>query len=177
MEVAEHLKATDTLLTERKCEEGLKAAESLLQEVPKDHKEFPEVAYLVARAAYLQNKEIKDKVEQKKLVMRGYEVVQQGQEVNEAHALCVLWHGVLLGTLGSHIPTKEKIANSYKVRELFEKAVSLQQGSGDESPEAKKNLALMYYSLAEWHWAVLNVSFIERGVASTLFGKPPSTTN
>lgn len=72
------------------------------------------------------------------------------------------WYAILLGRLGDFLPTKEKVANSFKVKEALDGAA--QQLTEDASIQT---------ALGQWCYKVASISWVERTVASALFGEPP----
>ena len=75
------------------------------------------------------------------------------------------WYAILLGRLGDFLPTKEKVGNSYKIKESLE-------GAAELLPED----ASVQTALGQWCYKVASISWIERGVASALFGSPPESS-
>ena len=75
------------------------------------------------------------------------------------------WRAVLLGKLGSFQSTKEKMSNSFRIREDLEQAAIQLPGDGS-----------IQQALGEWCFKVAGISFMERQVASVLFGTPPSAS-
>ena len=76
------------------------------------------------------------------------------------------WLGVMLGSGGDFQTTKEKIQNSYKVREAL-----------DAAYELRPDDATVALALGQWCLKVAGVSFVERGLARAIFGgSPPEST-
>lgn len=58
---------------------------------------------------------------------------------------------MILGTLGDYLPTKEKIANAFKIKDYF---VAAEERAGDD--------ATIQLALGKWCYSVASVGFIER---------------
>lgn len=71
------------------------------------------------------------------------------------------WVGILLGRTGDFIPTKEKIANAFTIKDCFVKA--LEQNPSDPT---------LYHCLGQWCYTVASVSWLEKKAASLLFATP-----
>jgi len=67
--------------------------------------------------------------------------------------------------LGQFQSSNEKISNAFKIKEHADKAASLNPSD-----------AQTFYLLGRWSFSVASVGWIERKVASALFGTPPSAT-
>ena len=82
------------------------------------------------------------------------------------NGLAQKWLGVMLGSVGDFQTTKEKIQNSYKVREALDAAYLLRPDD-----------ATVALALGQWCLKVAGVSFVERGLARAIFGgSPPEAT-
>lgn len=75
------------------------------------------------------------------------------------------WMGMAMGALGEFVPLKEKIGNSFKIKEYFQKAIA-----------GNPNDATSFHCMGAWCWNILQVSGVERSVASWIFATPPSTS-
>lgn len=84
-------------------------------------------------------------------------------------AMLLKWKAILLGKMGAFQSTKEKMSNSFLIKESLEEAQALLSVKG--TPDSS-----IYQALGEWCFKVANISFIERQAASVLFGTPPKAT-
>ena len=109
-----------------------------------------------------------NKALQEEFLRNGIELADEGlQEHNYPNSGYLLkWKAILLGKLGNFQPTKEKMENSFLIRDNLEAALGL-------LPEPD---ASVYQALGEWCFKVAKLSFLERQVASVLFGTPPAAT-
>ncbi|EPY31507.1 hypothetical protein STCU_03421 [Strigomonas culicis] len=107
--------------------------------------------------------EITDASAQEPFLLKGLELVQQSVNEDGNNFASHKWLGILLSA--QHVSTKEKIANAYKIKEQFLKAVELNPAD-----------ATSLHCMGNWCASVLKVSWLERKAAALLFGEPPSST-
>ncbi|MFC1747008.1 hypothetical protein ACFLZR_01575 [Candidatus Neomarinimicrobiota bacterium] len=79
----------------------------------------------------------------------------------EAHG----YYGILIGRVGEIEGTRQKIINSYAVREHTLRAIEL-------NPDFDS----WYHVMGRWHYALAELSWIERTVASIVYTAPPEAT-
>ncbi|CAH8288046.1 unnamed protein product, partial [Schistosoma intercalatum] len=75
------------------------------------------------------------------------------------------WLAILVGVYSSYLSAQQRIQYGYEFKELIDTAIKLDTSD-----------ALSYYLRGRWCYEVYNVSWIERQIASRLFGKPPTST-
>lgn len=109
--------------------------------------------------------EVPDKEEKKKLIERGLGIAKAAIDAQPDNALCHKWYGILLGTMGDFLATKEKIANAYVVRDHFKRATELLPNDGT-----------CQHCMGKWCWSILQIGWLERQAASLLFGTPPTSS-
>ncbi|CUF36367.1 Hypothetical protein, putative [Bodo saltans] len=119
-----------------------------------------------ARNCYDLAQETQDKAEKEVLVRKGFDLAKTAIEVDPSSPASHKWIGILYGSLGEFIPTKDKIANAYVIRDHFLKSV-----------EINPKDATTQHCMGKWCWTILQIGWIERQAASLLFGTPPSSTN
>ena len=100
------------------------------------------------------------------LTFEGLRAAERAAALAPENGLAQKWLGVMLGSVGDVQTTKEKIQNSYKVREALDAAYKLRPDD-----------ATVALSLGQWCLKVAGVSFVERGLARAIFGgSPPEAT-
>ena len=137
----------------------------VLDEAYKAGERSPELLWRLGRSCYTMGNECADKAEKQAFMTRGLELVKASVEADGNNWASQKWHGILLGSMGEFVSTKEKIGNAYIIKEKFQKAAEL-----------KPDDATTHHCLGKWCWSVLQVGMIERGLAATLFATPPSST-
>ncbi|XP_035256626.1 regulator of microtubule dynamics protein 2 isoform X1 [Anguilla anguilla] len=91
-----------------------------------------------------------------------------GEEAITLNPMCAeshQWYAILCGLLSEYESVQNKIKNGYLFKDHLDKAIEL-----------KPQDPLSYYLLGRWCYAVAQLSWIERKVAATLFGEPPSAS-
>ncbi|XP_039994270.1 regulator of microtubule dynamics protein 2 isoform X2 [Xiphias gladius] len=74
-------------------------------------------------------------------------------------------YAIMCGIMAEYDTVQNKIKNGYIFKDHLDKAIEL-----------KPQDPMSYYLLGRWCYAVAQLSWIERKVATTLFGEPPSAT-
>lgn len=107
-----------------------------------------------------------DDVEEKKgFAADGKIVAGKAVELDDKSAGSHRWYAIMCGYMSEFENVQNKIKNGYLFKEHLDKAIQLHP----EDP-------LQYYLLGRWCYAVSQLSWIERKVAATLFGNPPTAT-
>jgi len=123
------------------------------------------LAWRIARAYHDKAEEaVGNDAEREQLLRKGTEVAEAARE-EFGDGLSLKWYGILLGRMGDFLPTKEKVANSYKIKESLEAAAS-------QLPEDRT----VQTALGQWCYKVAGIGFVERQAAKVLFGKPPQSS-
>jgi len=144
-----------------------KATELLpvLREVEKTDSSNPELLWRIARCLF----EIgigKETNEEKKA---GYEealvVASKCVEIAPDHWGGYKWKGICLGYIGDFVAISEKIGNSFIIKDCFLEAEKRNPTDGT-----------IKHALGKWCFNVANIGMVERAVASTLFGTPPTSS-
>lgn len=142
--------------------EGVKA---VLFDVIDGGDKNPELLWRAARNCYDLAQETTDKAVKEGHVRKGFDLAKAAIDADPSSFASHKWMGILIGSIGEFIPTKDKIANAYTVRDHFLKAIEL-------NPKD----ATSQHCMGKWCWSILQIGWIERQAASLLFGTPPSST-
>ena len=130
-----------------------------------------ELAWRAARAYHDKAEELTgDDARREQLLREGLAIAEAAKERSAGastacHGYALKWYAILLGRLGDFLPTKEKVANSYKIKEALEASAAL-------LPEDSS----VQTGLGQWCYKVAGISFIERNAAKLLFGRPPASS-
>ncbi|KAF7669905.1 hypothetical protein LDENG_00115370 [Lucifuga dentata] len=95
----------------------------------------------------------------------GKKVGEEAVSLNPTCAESHKWYAIMCGIMADYDTIQNKIKNGYIFKDHLDKAIEL-----------KPQDPLSYYLLGRWCYAVAQLSWIERKVAATLFGEPPSST-
>ncbi len=122
-----------------------------------------ELLWRLARAHYLDSENAADAEEAKREAVEAHALAVRALAANAENYQVQKWIAITLGRLGDFVDTKTKIQNSFGIGEHARKAAQL-------NPQD----ATVQHLLGRWCYAVANISFIERGIASALFASPPT---
>ncbi|XP_072293372.1 regulator of microtubule dynamics protein 2 [Eucyclogobius newberryi] len=103
--------------------------------------------------------------EKKQHAESGKRVGEEAVQLNPTCADSHQWYAILCGIMAEYDTIQNKIKNGYIFKDHLDKAIEL-----------KPHDPLSYYLLGRWCYAVAQLSWLERKVAATLFGEPPSAT-
>ncbi|XP_075059829.1 regulator of microtubule dynamics protein 2-like [Mixophyes fleayi] len=106
-----------------------------------------------------------DVEEKKSYAANGKDVAGKAIQLDDFSAGSHRWYAIMCGYMSEFDSVQNKIKNGYLFKEHLDKAIQLHP----EDP-------LQYYLLGRWCYAVSQLSWIERKVAATLFGNPPTAT-
>ncbi|XP_040285545.1 regulator of microtubule dynamics protein 2 [Bufo bufo] len=106
-----------------------------------------------------------DAEEKKSYAIEGKTAAGKAVELDDKNAGSHKWYAVMCGYVSEFDNVQNKIKNGYLFKEHLDKAIELHP----EDP-------LQYYLLGRWCYTVSQLSWIERKVAATLFGNPPTST-
>lgn len=137
-----------------------------LREAEKIEPENPEVLWKIARAYFDFADQQPDNLEvQKKNIYPGFDYAKKCVEKYPNVAGGHQYYAILIGRIGEIEGTKQKITNSYAVREHTLKAIEL-------DPKEDAN----YHVMGRWHFALADLSWAERQIASLIYAKPPEAS-
>ena len=99
---------------------------------------------------------------QKENINKALPYAQKALKLNPLSAKANHWYAVIIGKKGVLEGTKQKILNSYEVREYGLKAIKL-----DPTYDGT------YHLMGRWHYNVAELTWYERGIASLVYATPP----
>ncbi|XP_039994273.1 regulator of microtubule dynamics protein 2 isoform X5 [Xiphias gladius] len=116
--------------------------------------------------AYCDVHDVSSTLEEKKThAETGKKVGEEAVSLNPTCAESHQWYAIMCGIMAEYDTVQNKIKNGYIFKDHLDKAIEL-----------KPQDPMSYYLLGRWCYAVAQLSWIERKVATTLFGEPPSAT-
>ncbi|CAL8256813.1 unnamed protein product [Lota lota] len=116
--------------------------------------------------AYSDAHDLADSLDEKKaLAESGKEAGAEAVRLNPLCADSHQWYAIMCGLMAEYDTVQNKIKNGFIFKDHLDKAIEL-----------KPQDPMSYYLLGRWCYAVAQLSWIERKVAATLFGEPPSAT-
>jgi tetratricopeptide (TPR) repeat protein len=125
-----------------------------------------EVQWRLARVYYLLAKECPvGTPDRERQFTAAHAAAETAIALEPAHGGAQKYAGITLSAMGEFKSTKDKIADAYKIKEHFEKGIAADPAD-----------ATVYHCLGAWCFKVLQISMIERGIASVIFGSPPSSS-
>ncbi len=126
----------------------------------------PEILWKLARAYFDIADQDETNIElQKANIYPGFEYAQRCVEIAPNTAEGHQYYSILIGRIGEIEGTKQKIENSYAVREHTMKAIEL-------DPDNDSN----YHVMGRWHFALADLSWVERKIASVIYATPPAAS-
>ncbi len=162
MEKPELLDKVDQLDTAKEYE----AALSLMKENEDNYNDEPEFLWRMARAYFAIGDQNQDSEEiQKENYYPGFEKASKCVEIAPDLAGGHQYYAILVGKIGELEGTKQKIKNSYQVKEHALKAIEL-------DPENDSN----YHVMGRWHYALSELSWIEKKVAEMIYSELPEAS-
>ncbi len=161
-EVAKLIKANDDLNDQNDYVTAFKK----IMEADKLEPDNPQIMWRVARAYFnIADQSPDDEAVQKANMYPGFEYakrcVEKAPEIAGGHQ----YYAILIGRIGEIEGTKQKIENSYAVREHTLIAIDL-------DPENDSN----YHVMGRWNYALADLSWVERKIASIIYATPPDAT-
>nr|XP_020457906.1 regulator of microtubule dynamics protein 2-like [Monopterus albus] len=116
--------------------------------------------------AYCDVHDISSTLEEKKIQAEtGKKVGEEAVSLNPMCAESHQWYAIMCGIMTEYDTIQNKIKYGYIFKDHLDKAIEL-----------KPHDPMSYYLLGRWCYAAAQLSWIERKVAATLYGEPPSAT-
>ena len=137
----------------------------LLKEAEAVDAENYEVVWRLARAHFDFSDNTTDEAEIEKNLYAGFEYAEKALKIGDDRAESHKWYGILIGRVGEIEGTKQKIENSYPMAEHTQKAIEL-------DPDDAGN----YHVMGRWHFALADLSWFERTIASIVYATPPEAS-
>ncbi|XP_056148149.1 regulator of microtubule dynamics protein 2 [Lampris incognitus] len=134
----------------------------------KEKEEFGQNSQFLWRLtrAYCDVHDISSSLEEKKThAEAGKNIGEEAVRLNPSCAESHQWYAIMCGIMAEYDTVQNRIKNGYIFKDHLDKAIEL-----------KPQDPMSYYLLGRWCYAVAQLSWIERKVAATLFGEPPSAT-
>ncbi|BFZ12631.1 hypothetical protein BsWGS_15669 [Bradybaena similaris] len=103
--------------------------------------------------------------ERKKLIYEAWGYITKALELDDTNFSCHKWYGILLDYTGEYEGTKQKIANAFKVKEHFLKAIEL-------NPKDATSM----HCMGVWCFTCADLPWIQRKMAAVVFASPPTST-
>ncbi|XP_058507114.1 regulator of microtubule dynamics protein 2 isoform X1 [Solea solea] len=103
--------------------------------------------------------------EKKDYAENGKKIGEEAVSLNPTSAESHRWYAIACGLMAEYDTIQNKIKNGYLFKDHVDKCIELKP----QDPTS-------YYLLGRWCYSVAQLSWIERKVAATLFGEPPSAT-
>ncbi|KAN0006538.1 hypothetical protein ACTFIU_003251 [Dictyostelium citrinum] len=123
-----------------------------------------EINWRLARAYYNQSDLEEDRDTKLKYIQSSLEIINKFISTNE-HPDLYKWWAISTSGLGEYLGAREKVGNAPKIHDYAIKSLEL-----------RPNDSITLFLLGRWSYSVASISWIERGVANTLFGKVPNAT-
>ncbi|RMF07078.1 MAG: hypothetical protein D6762_08260 [Candidatus Neomarinimicrobiota bacterium] len=124
-----------------------------------------EVVWRLARAHFDLSDNSSDEETINKNIYAGFDYAKKALDMDPNRAESHKWYGILIGRVGEIEGTEQKIKNSYQVAEHTLKAIEL-------DPTDDGN----YHVMGRWHYALADLSWFERTVASIVYAEPPQAS-
>ncbi len=124
-----------------------------------------EVIWRLARAHFDFSDNSEDETVISENIYSGFDYAKRALEMDENRAESHKWYGILIGRVGELEGTKQKILNSYDVKDHTLKAIEL-------DPEDDGN----FHVMGRWNYTLDALSWFERKIAGLIYAKPPQAS-
>ena len=137
----------------------------LLKQAEKLEAENYDVVWRLARAHFDFFDNSEDEAVISENAYAGLDYAKKALELDDGRAESHKWYGILIGQVGILEGTKQKILNSYEVKEHTLKAIEL-------DPEDDGN----FHVMGRWHYTLADLSWVERKIAGLIYAAPPKAS-
>lgn len=124
-----------------------------------------EVIWRLSRAHFDFYDNSDDEAYSNEQIYKAFDYAKEALDMNPNRAESHKWYAICIGQVGIIEGTKQKILNSYHVRDHTLKAIEL-------DPEDDGN----YHVMGRWHYTLADLSWFERQIASLIYAKPPKAS-
>lgn len=124
-----------------------------------------EVIWRLARAHFDFSDNSEDEAVISENIYAGFDYAKRALEMDDSRAESHKWYGILIGRVGELEGTKQKILNSYDVKDHTLKAIEL-------DPQDDGN----FHVMGRWHYTLADLSWFERKIAGLIYAKPPQAS-
>ncbi len=138
---------------------------ALLKPMEAEHGADVEYLWRLARHHFNVSDNTSDEALIEKELYRGLEFAQSALAADSGSSWAHGYYGILIGRVGEIEGTKQKITNSYAVRDHTMRAIALDPGYDG-----------WQHVMGRWHFALSDLSWIERTVASIVYETPPEAS-
>ena len=141
------------------------ATYALLQQAEELEADNFEVIWRLARAHFDFSDNSEDETVISDNIYAGMDYAKRALEMDDARAESHKWYGILIGRVGELEGTKQKILNSYEVKDHTLKAIEL-------DPDDDGN----FHVMGRWNFALSELSWFERKIAGLIYATPPKAS-
>ncbi len=124
-----------------------------------------EVIWRLARAHFDFSDNSEDEAVVSDNFYKGLDYAKKALELDDSRAESHKWYGILIGKVGELEGTKQKILNSYEVKDHTLKAIEL-------DPTDDGN----FHVMGRWHYTLADLSWFERKIAGLIYATPPKAS-
>tara|TARA_Y100001970_G_scaffold133844_1_gene164916 strand:+ start:1191 stop:1934 length:744 start_codon:yes stop_codon:yes gene_type:complete len=151
------------MIDENQENNNFEVAFELSLEFYKNNKNDSEILWRLARSYFDLSDQTSDEKLQKKYIDQGLPFAKKALELNPDSAKSNHWYAVMFGRQGQLEGTKQKILNSYDMKEYCLRAIGI-------DPNYDGSLHVM----GRWHYNIANLSWFERNIARIVYATPPT---
>ena len=149
----------DKLFNDGSYEEALSACESIYSSNLKNS----DFLWRYTRAYFELSDQESDANKKKYFINKAFPIISDALKIDSLSSKTNHWYAVIIGKKGELEGTKQKILNSYQVREYGEKAIKL-----------NPNYDGTQHLMGRWHYELASLSWFEKSIASLIYETPPN---
>lgn len=146
-------------------DDAYSATYELLQQAEQLEPDNFEVVWRLARTHFDFSDNSEDETVISDNFYKGLDYAKKALELDDSRAESHKWYGILIGKVGELEGTKQKILNSYEVKDHTLKAIEL-------DPEDDGN----FHVMGRWHYTLSDLSWFERKIAGLIYATPPEAS-